>query len=69
MLVRTGIHHNTRRVYRVVGTDLYSALVDRPLREQAFTVEKAGVLGENGHPDGWRVVVRDEEVCLERVQT
>jgi hypothetical protein len=69
MLVRTGVHHNHRRVYRVVGRDLYSALVDRPLREQAFTVEKAGVLAENGREDGWHVVVRDGEVCLERVQT
>lgn len=64
MVRRTGVRYDHRRVYRLIGPDLYSAPADRPLGEQAYTVEAPAVLEDGQAEADWRVIVREGEVCL-----
>jgi hypothetical protein len=68
MLIRTGIQHNHRCIYRLIGRDLYSAHINRPIEEQSYTLEKANVVADDQVDQGWRVVVRGGEVSLEKKQ-
>lgn len=64
-LVQTGIVHRQRRVYRMIGRDLYSAPLHVPFSEQVYTLERSDVLEARQTGMPWQVVVRDGEVCLE----
>jgi len=65
MLIRTGISHNYHRVYRLIGRDLYSAPINKPLKEQEYTLDKPNAIGTYQTVQPWRVIVREGEVCLE----
>ncbi len=65
MLIRTGISHNYRRVYRLIGRDLHSAPANKSLDEQEYALDKPHAIGTHQTVQPWRVVVREGEVCLE----
>ena len=60
-LVRTGIRHNYRYVYRLIGRDLFSADMRLALADQEYVLVSRNVAPDEGN---WRVIIRDAEVCL-----
>lgn len=63
--IRTQVPYSPRRVYRLIGGNLYSASLGAPLGEQTYTLVRANVVDARLATENWRVVVRDREVCLE----
>lgn len=63
--IETGVRYNHRKIYRLIGDDLYSAAVNKPLKQQVYVLEKAGVVGDEQKKRTWRVVVRAGMVWLE----
>ena len=66
MIVNTEVRFDRRRIYRLIGHDLYSASADEPLEEQEYAVEKPGVIKGDAVGKDWQVIVRDGEVCLRK---
>lgn len=66
MIITTGVRHNPRLVYRLIGRELYSASREKLLHEQAYTLVKA-VLPMDEIPTEWRVILRGGEVCLQKL--
>ena len=64
-MIHTGVSHNHRQVYRLIGRDLYSAPINKPLKEQEYTLDKPAVIEAHQTVQSWRVVLREGEVCLE----
>lgn len=65
-MIDTGVRHSHRRIYRLIGRDLYSTQAGGPLGEQEYVVVRQGVLGEGQEAEQWRVVVHEGRVCLDR---
>lgn len=65
VFIRTQVPYSQRRVYRLIGRDLYSAPLGAPLAEQTYTLIRSNVIDARLAREKWRVVVRDREVCLE----
>ncbi len=65
VLIRTGIHYDRKRFYRLIGRDLYSVPVERLMVRQQYTLEQANVVQSASAMWDWQVVIRRGQVCLE----
>jgi hypothetical protein len=67
-LVRCNRRYNVRKMYRLIGTGLYSARIDRSIAEHEYELETPNVISEEHLArSDWRVTVYDGEICVERV--
>ena len=65
MSIDTSVRYNHRRVYRIIGSDLFSAAINKPVNEQEYKLEKLAVLTNQEAQSTWRISIRDGKVWLE----
>lgn len=64
-MIQTDIRAKPSRVYRLIGPDLWSAPLNRPLLDHAYELERAGVIDATMVERTFRVVIRDGFVWLD----